>query len=44
MKKAINKVSKYNTSQQVNNALNTYNRLFIASMHNLLINLLVLVY
>ena len=44
MKKAIDEVQKCTASRQVNNALNTYNGLFIASVHDLPINSLVLVY
>ena len=44
MKKAINEVWKCIASQQINNALNTYNALFIAFVYDLPINLLVLVY
>ena len=44
MKKAMNKVRKCTAFQQVNNALNTYNERFIAFVHGLSINLLILVY
>lgn len=44
IKKAINKVRKCTTLQQINDILNTWNRLFITSAYNFLINLLVLVY
>lgn len=40
----MDKVKKNITSHQINNTLNTYNRLFTRSMHNLPINLSVLVY
>lgn len=44
IKKTMDKVQKCTISWQINNTLNTYNRLFIASLHNLPINLLVLIY
>lgn len=44
MKKPIDKVEKYTISSKVNNVLNTYKRQFTISMHDLLINSLVLLY
>ena len=44
MKKAINEIRKCIISQQINNALNTWNGAFTASMHDLSINLSILVY
>ena len=44
MKKAMDEVRKCTTSQQVNNALNTQNRLSIVALHDLPINSSILVY
>ena len=44
MKKAIDKIRKCIASWQINDALNTCNRLSTASVHDLSINLLILVY
>lgn len=44
MKKTIDKIRKYTTFWQVNNAFNNYKRLSITFMYDLLIKLLVLIY
>lgn len=43
MQKAIDKERKNTISHQVNNVLNTHNKLSIKSVYNLLLNLLILV-
>ena len=44
IKKAMDKVQKYTTSRQVYDVLNTYNGPSTTSVHDLLINPLVLIY
>lgn len=44
MQKTMDELQKYITSQQINDVLNTWNKPSIASVHNLSINSLVLVY
>lgn len=44
MKKTINEVWKYTIFWQINNLFNTCNRLFIVFVHDLPINLLILIY
>lgn len=44
IKQAIDEIWKCTRSREVNNAFNTYNRLFTVFVHDLLINLPVLVY